>query len=66
MGRKFILDERLSMDAQNDWLYKLIGFSFVVEYKTGVDNSWPMGSLVVKTLFAPTTPSLLFQSGLTE
>lgn len=36
---KYQLDQRLSTEAQGNWLYKLIDFSFSVEYKKGSDNS---------------------------
>jgi hypothetical protein len=35
---RFILDQRLTTIPQHQWVSKLLGFDFVVEYKPGVQN----------------------------
>jgi hypothetical protein len=35
---RFILDQRLTTIPQHQWVKKLLGFDFVVEYKPGVQN----------------------------
>ena len=35
---KFLLEQRIATPSQQKWLAKLLGFTFVVEYKKGCDN----------------------------
>jgi hypothetical protein len=35
---KFLLDQRLSMIPQHQWVSKLLGFDFRIEYKLGISN----------------------------
>jgi hypothetical protein len=35
---KFLLDQRLSTIPQHQWLGKLLGFDFKVEFKSGATN----------------------------
>ena len=35
---KFILEQRIVTPAQQKWFTKLLGYSFVVEYKKGKEN----------------------------
>lgn len=36
---KYILDQRMGIESQNNWLHKLVDYSFKVEYKKGIENS---------------------------
>jgi hypothetical protein len=36
---KFLLDQRLSMIPQHQWVRKLLGFDFRVEYRSGASNT---------------------------
>jgi hypothetical protein len=36
---KFLLDQRLSTIPQHQWVSKLLGFDFKVEYKPGASNT---------------------------
>lgn len=48
LGRKFMVftdqslkdfwDQKITMEAQQKWLYKLMGFDFIVVYKKGKEN----------------------------
>ena len=35
---KFILEQRIITPAQQKWFTKLLGYSFVMEYKKGKEN----------------------------
>lgn len=35
---KYLWDQRISTDAQQHWLSKLIGYDFIIKHKKGVDN----------------------------
>ena len=35
---KFLLEQRIAKPAQQKWLAKLIGYAFIVEYKTGAEK----------------------------
>jgi hypothetical protein len=36
---KYLLDERLATIPQHQWVSKLMGFDFAVEYKSGASNT---------------------------
>jgi hypothetical protein len=36
---KYLLDERLATIPQHQWVSKLMGFDFAVEYKSGARNT---------------------------
>ena len=38
---KYILDQRLSTIPQHQWVSKLLGYDFIVEYKLGKQNTVP-------------------------
>ena len=35
---KFLLDQKVGTPAQQKWIFKLMGYAFIVEYKKGKDN----------------------------
>ena len=35
---KFLLEQRIATPTQQNWLTKLLGYAFVVEYKKGMEN----------------------------
>lgn len=41
---KFLLEQRVSKPTQQKWITKLLGYSFVVEYKKGKENK-PLDAL---------------------
>lgn len=38
MSLKHLMTKKITTSAQQHWLFKLMGFNFVVEYKRGSDN----------------------------
>jgi hypothetical protein len=59
---KFLLDQRLSTVPQHQWLHKLFGFDFTVEYRPGRLNS-VADALSRRNEDASDTPRALVISG---
>jgi hypothetical protein len=41
---KYLWDQTITIEAQQKWLVKLMGYDFTIEYKQGHDNTYPTGS----------------------